>query len=56
VLGFEDARDYPKLTARLLAEGFSRSEIQKLWSGNLLRVLPAAEVQAQAPELASSVH
>lgn len=43
VVGFEDARDYPKITARLLAEGFSHEDIQKVWSGNVLRVLRAAE-------------
>jgi len=55
--GFEDARDYPKITARLLAEGFSREDMQKIWSGNVLRVLRAAEAQARlssTPRLASS--
>ena len=47
VTGFEDARDYPKITARLLAAGYSQAEIQKVWSGNVLRVLRAAEVYAQ---------
>ena len=47
VTGFEDARDYPKITAQLLAEGFSREDIQKIWSGNVLRVLRAAEAEAQ---------
>jgi len=47
VTGFEDARDYPKITARLLAEGFSRDDVQKVWSGNVLRVLRAAEAQAR---------
>jgi len=46
VIGFEDARDYPKITARLLVEGFSREDIQKIWSGNVLRVLRAAEAFA----------
>jgi membrane dipeptidase len=49
VTGFEDARDYPKITARLLAEGLSRDDIQKIWSGNVLRVLRAAEGQARSP-------
>jgi len=46
VIGFEDAGDYPKITERLLAEGFSREQIQKIWSGNVLRVLRAAEAHA----------
>jgi membrane dipeptidase len=56
VLGFEDARDYPKITARLLSEGFSREDIQKVWSGNVLRVLRAAEAEARVELLASNVH
>jgi membrane dipeptidase len=47
VSGFEDARDYPKITAQLLAEGYSREDIQKVWSGNVLRVLRAAETYAK---------
>ena len=47
VLGFEDARDYPKITARLLAVGYSKDDIQKVWSGNVLRVLRAAEAYAE---------
>jgi membrane dipeptidase len=39
VQGFEDASDYPKITARLLAEGYSRQDLQKIWSGNLLRAV-----------------
>jgi membrane dipeptidase len=52
VTGFEDARDYPKITARLLQAGYSRDDIQKVWSGNVLRVLRAAEAQAAAPAAA----
>jgi membrane dipeptidase len=48
VSGFEDASDYPKITARLLAEGYSRQDLQKIWSGNVLRVLREAQAQAQA--------
>ncbi|MET0789962.1 MAG: membrane dipeptidase, partial [Polyangiaceae bacterium] len=44
--GFEDSRDYPKITARLLREGYSRTDIEKVWSGNVLRVLRAAEAYA----------
>jgi membrane dipeptidase len=53
VVGFEDARDYPKITARLLRDGFSRDDLQKVWSGNLLRVLRAAEDYAQSRAVAS---
>ena len=33
----------PKVTARLLKEGYSEADLQKMWSGNVLRVLKAAE-------------
>jgi membrane dipeptidase len=49
VQGFEDASDYPKITARLLAEGYTRHDLQQIWSGNVLRVLRQAQAQAQAP-------
>ncbi len=47
VQGFEDAADYPKITARLLAAGYSRADLQQIWSGNVLRVLREAQARAQ---------
>jgi membrane dipeptidase len=47
VQGFEDAADYPKITARLLAAGYSRADLQQIWSGNALRVLREAQARAQ---------
>jgi membrane dipeptidase len=41
--GFRDITALPKVTARLLAEGYSEAEIEKMWSGNVLRLLKAAE-------------
>jgi membrane dipeptidase len=43
VSGLEDVSAYPKITARLLAAGYSRADVQKIWSGNVLRVLRRAE-------------
>ncbi len=43
LVGFEDARDYPKITAHLLAKGHSPADIQKVWSGNVLRLLGLAQ-------------
>ena len=37
----------PEVTARLRAAGFSEADLQKLWSGNVLRVMRAAEAAAQ---------
>lgn len=48
VPGFEDASDYPKITARLLAAGYSREDLQKIWSGNLLRVLREARAVSES--------
>jgi membrane dipeptidase len=53
VTGFEDARDYPKITARLLQAGYGREDIQKVWSGNVLRVMRAAEAYARVPVAAA---
>jgi membrane dipeptidase len=41
--GYRDITYMPKVTARLLAEGYTEADLQKMWSGNVLRVLKAAE-------------
>jgi membrane dipeptidase len=41
--GYGDITYLPKVTARLLKEGYSEADLQKMWSGNVLRVLKAAE-------------
>ncbi len=43
VKGMEDITALPKVTARLRKEGFSDADIEKIWSGNVLRVLKAVE-------------
>lgn len=43
VVGLEDVVDLPKITAALLKAGYSEADIQKIWSGNVLRVLAANE-------------
>jgi membrane dipeptidase len=47
VIGMEDVSFLPKVTERLLAEGYSAEDIQKIWSGNLLRVLQQAEANKE---------
>ncbi len=47
VTGLEDAADIPKITESLLAEGYSEEDIAKIWSGNVLRLLRAAEMRAE---------
>ncbi|EGD58446.1 membrane dipeptidase [Novosphingobium nitrogenifigens DSM 19370] len=44
--GFEDVTYLPRITAALLKAGYTREDIAKIWSGNVLRVLAAAEEEA----------
>lgn len=46
--GFEDITDLPKITARLKKEGYSDADIEAIWSGNVLRILAAAETYAKS--------
>ena len=48
VEGLEDVADLPKITARLKAEGYSDADIEAIWSGNVLRILAAAEAYAKS--------
>jgi len=47
ITGFEDEGDAPNITKALLAKGYSQVDIGKLWGGNVLRVLRAAEAAAK---------
>jgi hypothetical protein len=38
-----DVTNYPKITLALLKRGLSEEDIAKIWGGNTLRVLRAAE-------------
>lgn len=49
VYGWEDASETFNITLELVKRGYSEEEIEKLWSGNLLRVLD--EVQKVAQEI-----
>ncbi|MBI5767618.1 MAG: dipeptidase [Verrucomicrobia bacterium] len=48
VTGIEDVADYPKITLALLKRGLSDADVEKIWGGNTLRVLRAAEELARA--------
>jgi membrane dipeptidase len=39
VTGLNDVSEYPALTARLLARGWSEADLGKLWGVNTLRLL-----------------
>lgn len=47
IQGLDDVAALPKITARLRGEGFSDSDIEKIWSGNVLRLLRQAEEHAR---------
>ncbi len=46
VEGFMDVTGAPRITAALLADGWSAEDIAKVWGGNVLRLLKAAEEHA----------
>jgi membrane dipeptidase len=48
VTGLNDASDYWKISQALLNEGYTKADLEKIWSGNVLRLLRAAEA-AKAP-------
>jgi membrane dipeptidase len=47
IIGFKDASEAPNLTRGLLERGYSPEDIGKIWSGNFIRVLRAAEAAAR---------
>jgi len=47
VRGFEDITALPKVTERLVAAGYSEADIAKIWSGNVLRIMRAADAARQ---------
>lgn len=43
IVGWEDASETANVTAELIRRGYSKGDIEKIWSGNLLRVLEIVE-------------
>ena len=41
--GLNDVAAYPKVTQRLMAAGYSKADVAKIWGGNALRVLREVE-------------
>ena len=48
IAGIEDITALPKVTERLRAAGYSEADLRKMWGGNVLRILNAAETYAAA--------
>jgi membrane dipeptidase len=49
--GLEDVSKFPNLTRALLEEGYSASDIRKIYGGNTLRVMRAVEMVARKLEI-----
>lgn len=47
--GLEDVTQVPKITRALAAAGYSEVDIQKIWAGNLLRLMRAVEAAKTKP-------
>ena len=47
IAGLENVSALPRITERLKAAGYSDADLQKMWSGNVLRILRAAQAQAK---------
>ena len=46
VTGLDDVEGIPEITRRLLAAGYSESDLAKIWGGNVLRLLREADAKA----------
>ena len=46
--GMYDISEFPKITERLLQEGYTKDDLAKIWSGNVLRLLGQAQAYAEA--------
>ncbi|MGD0680099.1 MAG: dipeptidase [Polyangiaceae bacterium] len=49
VTGMEDVASIPKITERLVAAGYTETDLTKIWGGNVLRLLRTAEGAAKSP-------
>ena len=45
IIGCADASELINLTRRLIAEGFTHYDIEKLWGGNFLRVMREVQLK-----------
>jgi len=46
VVGMRDIAAFPLITERLLKEGYSKEDLAKIWGGNVIRLMQAAEDHA----------
>ena len=50
VEGMEDVSFLPKVTERLITEGYTEEDLKKIWGGNLMRVMRQAEAAKETTE------
>ena len=50
VEGMEDVSFLPKVTERLMEEGYTEEDLKKIWGGNLMRVMREAEAAKETPD------
>jgi membrane dipeptidase len=48
VVGWDNAAETLNVTWELMRRGYGEDEIRKLWGGNVLRILRAAQAAAKA--------
>ena len=53
VVGMKDIAGFPKITERLLAEGYSERDLAKIWGGNVIRILGEVEAYAATQDTRS---
>jgi membrane dipeptidase len=56
VAGMEDVSRIPRITQALLDAGYSEADLAKIWGGNVLRLLRAAEAAARVPSAPPPSH
>jgi membrane dipeptidase len=49
VIGMQDVTGLPQITAALLKAGYTEADLQKIWGGNVLRLMTAVEAAAAKP-------
>lgn len=54
--GLNQVSDFPRITERLVAAGYSEADIAKIWGGNALRVLDQAQALAERPHASPAGH
>ncbi len=52
--GYNDATEAPNVTLELVRRGYTESQIAKMWSGNLLRVMAEVEKEAAREQRSAS--